>query len=519
VEKIGYAHLIEKFQLAALPLPVIRVVTSALTGRRTRDHGGKALEEFGPSYQPEPTMLAHLRFALRYEGLNLQVLSLLFETADAPQVVLAALLAQPGGPFPRRLAYLFEWLTGRMLEVPADALPSKKVRYVPVLDESLQFGLTVASSARIERYKVIDNLPGTSAFCPLVRKTPYLISMTSKNLKERTLATLAKYDRALLLRAAAYLYLKETHSSFEIERANPSTSRAQRFADLLHEAETGMPLSEERFVELQNAVVDPRFAEASYRQIQNWVGNDYGYRARIDFVPPRPQDVRPLMEGLILMAERLRAHPEALDAVIAASMASFGFVFIHPFEDGNGRLHRYLIHEQLSNAGFTPKGIILPVSAVILANLDRYNETLEDFSRPIRDRTSYDPQAPQAPATGNDAVYFRYFDATEQASFLYDALDRTVEKELDAEIGFLLGFDRAQGALSALADWPAHSLDIFIRVVRQNDGRLSINKQKSHFEWMSTEELARFEAIVARAFDFTIESEAIAELPAPATNH
>jgi hypothetical protein len=38
-------------------------------------------------------------------------------------------------------------------------------------------------------------------------------------------------------------------------------------------------------------------------------------------------------------------------------------------------------------------------------------------------------------------------------------------------------------------------------------------------EWMSTEELARFEAIVARAFDFTIESEAIAELPAPATNH
>ena len=66
VETIGYAHLIEKFQLAALPLPVTRVVTSALTGRRTRDHGGKALEEFGPSYRPEPTMLAHLRFALRY---------------------------------------------------------------------------------------------------------------------------------------------------------------------------------------------------------------------------------------------------------------------------------------------------------------------------------------------------------------------------------------------------------------------------------------------------------------------
>jgi len=509
VEKIGYAYVIEKLQLAALPLPVTRVVTSAITGRRTRDHGGKAHEEFGNSYRPEPNLLAHLRFALRYEGLNLQVLSLLFETPDAPDVVLAALLAQPGGPFPRRLAYLFEWLTGRRLDVPADALPSTKVRYVPVLDESLQFGLTLAASTRIERFRVIDNLPGTGTFCPLVRKTDYLIKMTGKDLQARTLATLAKYDRALLLRAAAYLYLKETHSSFEIERARPGNSRAQRFADLLHEAEIGMPLSEERFVELQNAVVDPRFAEASYRQIQNWIGNDYGYRARIDFVPPRPQDVRPLMDGLILMAERLRARPEALDAVIAASMIAFGFVFIHPFEDGNGRLHRYLIHEQLSNAGFTPKGIILPVSAVILANLSRYNETLEDFSRPIRARTSFDPQVPQAPATGNDPVYFRYFDATEQASFLYDALERTVEKDLDAEISFLLGFDRAQGALSALADWPAHSLDMFIRVVRQNDGRLSVNKQKSHFEWMSQEELARFERIVARAFDFTIERDAI----------
>jgi Fic family protein len=259
----------------------------------------------------------------------------------------------------------------------------------------------------------------------------------------------------------------------------PSTSKAQRFADLLHDAETGTPLSEERFVELQNAVVDPRFAEASYRQTQNWVGNDYGYRARIDFVPPRPQDVRPLMQGLISLAERVRVRPAAIDAVIAASMTAFGFVFIHPFEDGNGRLHRYLIHEQLSNAGFTPKGIILPVSAVILANLDRYKETLEDFSRHVRDRTSY------------------------------DALERTVERDLDEEISFLLGFDRAQGALSALADWPAHSLDTFIRVVRQNEGRLSINRRKSHFEWMTTEELARFEEIVRRAFDLGIDREDI----------
>lgn len=118
-------------------------------------------------------------------------------------------------------------------------------------------------------------------------------------------------------------------------------------------------------------------------------------------------------------------------------------------------------------------------------------------------------------ATGNDAVYFRYFDATEQASVLYDALERTVERDLDEEISLLLGFDRAQSALSALADWPAHSLDTFIRVVRQNEGRLSINKRKSHFEWMTADELTRFEEIVGRAFNLGIEREDIADLPAP----
>jgi hypothetical protein len=511
VQPVGYAYLIEQFRLPALPLPVARVVTDALPDRRLRDRGGRMLEEFGRSYQPEPTVIGHLRFALRYEGVNLEVLSLLFDR-NGGEEIRVALLAQPTSTVPRRLAHLFEWLTGRSLELPADALP-RKLRYVPVLDESLQFGLALTSSPRIEKYKVIDNLPGTPAFCPLVRKTPYLNTMVGKDLKERTRTTLEKYDRQLVLRAAAYLYLKETRSSFEVERVNPSATKAQRFADLLHDAETGKPLSEQRLVELQNAVVDPRFAEASYRHGQNWVGTDHGYRARIDFVPPRPEDVRSLMDGLVAMAERIRARPHVIDAVVAASGISFGFVFVHPFEDGNGRLHRYLIHEQLSAAGFTPKGIILPVSAVILAHLDRYKETLEAFSRHVRNLTSYDPQVPTAPAMGNDAVYFRYFDATEQASYLYDALERTVEHDLDAEISFLLGFDRAQAALSSIADWPAHSLDLFIRVVRQNDGRLSANKRKAHFEWMTDEEVAHFEAIVERAFTFDIDPDDITRLP------
>ena len=507
MEPLGYAHLVDRFALPVPPPPLVCRLSNAVPNRRIRDQGGQKIEEFGLTYAPGPAVIDHLRFALRYEGVNLTVLSLLFERTG-PDEIQAALAREPTGIAPRRLAFFYEWLTGRELEVPAGRLTSK-TRFISALDESLQFGLDLKVSSRNQKYRVIDNLPGTREFCPLVSRTAYLDSMVKKNLKDRTRATLEKYDPRLVLRAANFLYLTEAHSSFEVERVKPTTTRAQRFADLLRQAETSAPLSEDRFVELQNAVVDPRSMEAAYRLEQNWLGTDFGHRKKVDYVPPRPEDVRSLMSGLVAMAERFRARPGSIDAIVAASLISFGFVFIHPFMDGNGRLHRYLIHEQLSSAGFTPKGLILPVSAVILANLDRYRETLESFSRPVRDRTSYDPDVPQAPATGNDALYSRYFNATDQASFLYFALERTIEHDLDEEISFLMGFDRARSALNSVADWPPHSLDVFIRVVHQNNGKLSVNKRKSRFEWMTDDELPRFEAIVARAFDPTVEVEDI----------
>jgi hypothetical protein len=62
------------------------------------------------------------------------------------------------------LAFLYEWLTGRELQV-STGRPNSKTRFVPALDESLQFGLALDMSPRDEMYRVIDNLPGTREFC------------------------------------------------------------------------------------------------------------------------------------------------------------------------------------------------------------------------------------------------------------------------------------------------------------------------------------------------------------------
>ncbi|MFT3905540.1 MAG: Fic family protein [Steroidobacteraceae bacterium] len=506
---LGYAHLIQRHGLPAMPLPVTCILSEAIPNRRLVEKGGGRFEEFGPSYRPADTTFGHLRFALRYEGLNLQVLKLLFDRIGGTEIH-STLLTQPGSGAARRLGFLYEWLTGKSLGIPERHFGRRN--YIAVLDEKLQFGFQPPSPLRNEKYRVLDNLPGTPAFCPLVRRTDYLQTMSQKGLAAEAARKLTGYDKQLLMRAANYLYLKETHSSFEVEREKPTASRAQRFANLLQGAEGGHALTMDHFVELQNAVVEPRFQEASWRQTQNWLGYDYGYRKRIEFVPPRPEDVHALMEGLIAMSKRLRGTPRAqpaMDAVVVAASISFGFVFIHPFLDGNGRLHRYLIHEQLSSCGFTPKGFILPVSAVILASLDRYRDALAAFAQPVMQRTSYDPAIPTAPATGNDAVYYRYFDASDQTTFLYYALERTIEKDLDEEISFLLGFDRARDALNGIADWPGQSRDLFINLVRGNDGHLPETRRKSRFPLLTTDEIARYETIVQRAFDLGIDKEDI----------
>lgn len=495
-EPIGYAHLIAEFQLPARQMLTSAVIDSAIKGRQTALHGESEIMQFEPRYRPAPDLISHLQFALRYEGLNLEVLTLLFEKTGHAEIE-KYLATQPESTFARRLGYLYEWLTTN--EIDAQVAP--RAAYVPVLDEKLQFGLS--GGDRDAKFRVTNNLPGNPRFCPLVRKTTFLNTMVQKDLKKRTIEKLSKYDADVLRRAAAFLYLKETHSSFEVEREKPSPDRAQRFADLLREAEKEIPLSEERFVQLQNAVLDPRFHEYAYRHQQNWVGKDLGYTKKVDFVPPRPEDVRDVMNGLAALSEALRARVGGLDEVVAATVLAFGFVFVHPFMDGNGRLHRFLIHDVLSSSGFTPKGIVLPVSAVILANLDAYIHALEVFSKPLRRLTTYNPDPPEIAAKGNDALYYRYFDATPQASFLYQALERTVEHDLEEEISFLLGFDTAYADLKNALDWPSHSLDIFIRLVHQNGGALSKNKRQSHFEWMTDDELKKAQAAVSRAFTKT----------------
>lgn len=296
--------------------------------------------------------------------------------------VLAYVESKPNGKYARRLWFLFEFLTGSSL--PLDDL--KQGNYVDLLDPEQYY--TVTPPRRVRRQRVNDNLLGDSRFCPTIRCTETLRTFQEADLTERCKQVVSAYSPELLKRALSYLYTKETKSSFEIEHIQPNATRTERFTAMLQLAEKEDFCEKSRLIYLQNRIVDPRFQESDYRKVQNYVGESVAWQREIvHFASPKPEDLESLMGGLI--AAHSRMGEGGVPPVIHAAAAAYGFVFLHPFEDGNGRIHRFLIHNILARQGFTPEGIMFPVSASMLKNPAEYDASLGAFSRPLMALVEY----------------------------------------------------------------------------------------------------------------------------------
>ncbi|BBE08427.1 Filamentation induced by cAMP protein Fic [Mycoavidus cysteinexigens] len=490
----GYTWLVETYRLETRPHWCQSFIKRNIKSRETAQYTSHIQQNFRKDYAPQNTILGHLEFALRYEGINLEILSRLF-TQDGKAQLEAALQNSPKSRILRRLGFLYEGLIGVQLSVPDI---DKKSTYIKLADD--KFYVTHSQSTRSERFRIENNLISTFKFCPVVRRTPTIQAFLEQDLAGAINRALVRYNPHRLERAAAWLYLKETQYSFDIEREKPSGNKTERFMQALREASDPQPVTQERLCLLQNIVVDARFREVGYRNHQNYVGRELNNELhRVDFLPPRPEDIHSLMQDWIDWSNHL-AEEDRVSAPIAAALAAFAFVFLHPFMDGNGRIHRFLVHEVLTRRGFTPRGFILPVSAVMKARLDEYIHALEAFSKPLKRLTEYYPITPNIPAQGNDALLYRYFDATPQVEFLLLCLKQVIEKDLAQELQFLLNRDALYEQLNEEFDWPGTALDKFIIFVHQNGGKLSKVKRDKYFSYLTDAEISSFEITYKEVF-------------------
>lgn len=485
---IGQAWLREQLRLqTAKPAHQSFIVSGV---RRTEVHDGETTELYPRAYATAPDALAHLRFALKHEPFDLGIIVAALK-AVGPGPLEAWVRAEPTGAFARRAWFLYETLVGKTLDVHGVS----RGGYVPALDPRRHL---VAAPRRSPRHRVHDNLLGGAGLCPTVRKTAVLDARIALHLDEQARVLVDSYDPVLLTRAVSYLYTKETRSSFAIEGEVPDDRRAARFIGALR-APSFDPTRKAELIALQGLIVEPRYAATDWRSFQNFVGETVGgHRQRVHYVCPRPEDVPALMEGWAELARRL-LEDTAVDAVVAAAVLGFAFVFIHPFEDGNGRLHRFLFHHALAKRGFSPPGVIFPVSASILRDRRSYDAVLESFSRPLGELVDWRwAQDEEIVVEGDTADLYRFFDATRLAEYLYERVDDTVARDLKEELAFVALYDRALAETRAVLEMPDKKASLFVRLVLENGGRLAKGRRDTFAE-LSDDEIERLEAAVRRA--------------------
>jgi Fic family protein len=488
----GYAALIERYDLDAIPNWHKSLVTASGI-HRVNSNEAVIEEVYPPKYWPGDALGDQLEFALKYDGINLAILGTLFQKI-AEEDLLMHVRSKPTGKYARRMWFLYEFLTGKRL--PLEDL--KRGNYIDLLEPNEYYTLT--SIRKIQRQRINDNLLGDSRFCPTVRRSDTLRDFETADLSGRCRQVVAGYSAELLKRALGYFYTKETKSSFEIEHVKPTSTRTERFVALLQSAEQEDFCRKERLIELQNRAVDARFRESDYRSSQNYVGETVAWqKERIHFACPKPEDLADLMGGLIAAHERMNTG--GVSAVIQAAVTAYGFVYLHPFKDGNGRIHRFLIHNILARRNFTPEGVMFPISAVMLKNAADYEASLEAFSRQLMPLVEYSLDENGHMSVLNEtAIWYRFIDMTPQAEALFRFIDQTIDTELADELEFLANYDKTKKAIQEIVDMPDRQIDLFIRFCLQNNGRLSARKRASRFDFLSDEEVALIEGAVQSAF-------------------
>lgn len=447
---------------------------------------------YSPRYAPDASLADHLTFALKYEGLDLAVLKRLF-ASTGPAPIEEIVKATPTGSYARRIWFLYEWLAGTRLDLPN----ADRGAYAHVIDPTLQY---VGRAETSSRHRVKNNLPGTPDFCPLVFRTEALDRFIAMDLQARAQDAAAAVPRDLLARTAAFLLLKDSKSSFAIEGEHPPQDRIQRWGRAIGQAGR-QPIDLDELLRLQRIVIgDARFVHLGLRTEGGFVGErDRDSRMPIpDHISARPDDLARLVEGMIAFD---RHAAQQLDPVLAASVLAFGFVYIHPFEDGNGRLHRYLIHHVLAERGFNPPGVVFPVSAAILERIDAYRTALEDYSQRLLPVVDWQPTDDGNVRVLNDTGdFYRFFDATPQTEFLYGCVQKTIEEDLPEEAEFLKQYDAFRSRLNLMVDMPDRLSDLLFRFLHQNGGRLSRRDREKEFAALSGDEVNHIEAIYREVF-------------------
>lgn len=482
----GYAAIVHKLKLS---MPMVQPI--ALVSEKNKRYSTEAFTVFPNRYKLDDVdetnelkaLYLHLVFALKYEGVNLLVFKKVAEHYSK-QNLEELISFEPTGKYSRRIWFLLEWLLEE--ELNNDSNLSKK-SYVDCIDTKLQYAIKGDKS---RRHRVINNIPGSLGFAPMIRKTEVLENLITENYGEKKNVFLRSVHKDVLQRASAYLLLKDSKASFDIEGEKPRNNRAVRWGQAIGQAGLN-ELNENEIIRLQELVINnKKFLKIGIRAQEGFIGD----RDRItqepipEHISAKYQNLESLMSGWYLTSKKLLESE--IDPVLVAAKLAFGFVFIHPLVDGNGRIHRFIVHDTLARMNYTEQGMIFPVSSSILSHIRDYQNALSSYSIPILDFIEWETSTDKNVKVLNETKdFYRYFDATKQAEFLYECVKDTIENIIPEEVGYLRKYDEFKTYLDEVFEMPDNMVSLLISFLEQGNGKLSKRAIGKEFSMLNDDEV------------------------------
>ena len=177
----GWAALVHALDIKA-PVRHLSCISEKYV-RGTRRIKGN-WEIYDRRYSLQDTFEDHLAFALRHEPIDLLILKRVLDVID-PAVLEEFIQATPNGAITRRVWFFYETLTGKTLDIE----DAPVVTAVEALDPKLYF---TAKATLSTRHRVSDNLLGTGALCPIIRRTEKLEKVVGLVMPEKAQETNAR---------------------------------------------------------------------------------------------------------------------------------------------------------------------------------------------------------------------------------------------------------------------------------------------------------------------------------------
>jgi len=156
----------------------------------------------------------------------------------------------------------------------------------------------------------------------------------------------------------------------------------------------------------------------------------------------------------------------------------------------------------LAKKHFSQQGIIFPISASILDHIDDYRNVLESYSNPLLDFIEWKGTKDHNVEVLKDTIdYYKYFDATKQAEFLYFCVNDTIQNIIPAEVSYLSKYDQFKTLLEDDFEMPDKMISLIVHFLSQNEGSFSKRAKEREFTELTGAEIKIIEENYKRIFD------------------